>query len=49
MGRRTYPTFMLPAEPPTNGAERAKRSYRERIKEFVLPGLNLHSFCCTSL
>jgi len=32
--RRDYPTFMLPAEPPTWGAERQKKSYRERIKDW---------------
>ena len=32
--RRDYPTFMLPAEPPTWGAERKNKSYRERIKDW---------------
>ena len=30
--RRSYPTFMLPAEPPVWGAKHKKMTYRERIK-----------------
>ena len=34
--RRGYPTFLLPAEPPTWGSARALKSYRERIKDWNL-------------
>jgi len=51
--RRAFPTFLLPAEPPTWGATRAK-TYRERIFDWnanIVGDLNAFPyvvFVCTS-